>query len=245
MNCESGVLSVIATPFVAHLLDRDDVRPLAIQADDVHALVLLAGREAVDDIGGGQRLAVRPLDVRLDLQRQHLVAVAPLPALGQPGVDLASTGDGRDDERLVHGALHEAAVQHRARIRVEAARERGITRARHDETRVRPGCRLGLLCRPCRCTRCQDRGDHRDRTDDACGHQTGARGASWTPHSPTPFGSSQHRRLRWIHRFRAGTRDPAVGRFSFHGTPTSPTPVTFTRSFQCGQGLFPVLWPRL
>ena len=109
------------------LLDRGDVRVRAVEADDVHrvARVLLAGGQAVDHVGGGQRLAVRPLDVGLDLQVQRLLVATPRPALRQPGVDVTALGDNRDRERLVDRALHDLAVVHGPvyglKLRVNAA----------------------------------------------------------------------------------------------------------------------------
>ena len=223
MNCESGVLSVMTTPFVPVCLIDTMFVPSRYRPMMSMRLVLLAGSQAVDDIGCGERRSVRPLDVRLDLQRQHLVAAAPLPALRQPGVDVTSTGDGRHDERLVHGALHEAAVQHRAGIRVEAARERRITRAGHDETRMCPGRRPACFT---------------GRAD-----APGARIAATTATAPTTHAVTRPERVARagllillpplvalqrrpvavdIHRSRTGARDPAVGRFPFRGTHSEP-----------------------
>ena len=117
--------------------DGGDVRALAEGADDVHRLVLLAGREAVDDVGGRQRLAVRPLDALADLERQRLAVLAPRVALGEPLVLAAAAGGRRDHERLVDATAHERRRRQSLDVRVEVAHERRIARARRDEALVR------------------------------------------------------------------------------------------------------------
>ena len=120
-------------------LDRLDVRVGSHEADQVHRLVLLAGREAVGDVGGGERLAVAPLRVLDEVERERLVAVAPLPALREPRIGVAAAGDAADDERLVERATDEgAAGQARGGIGVEVLDEGGVARAGHDEAAV-PG----------------------------------------------------------------------------------------------------------
>ncbi len=234
MNCESGVLSADRDAARTDALDRHDVRAGAGEADDVHRLVLLAGGQAVDHVGSGQRLAVRPLRVLDDLERQRLVAVAPLPALREPRIDVASTSDRGNDERLVDRALHDVAVEGRARVRVERMRERRIARTRHDEALVCGGIRGGARRRPRGCTWHEARGHDRDCADDACNHQT-ARCTSWTSHSPTPFGSSPGTRpLLTIPPRQPASLHPRPDYGPRHSAHDS---VTFTRSFHRGQEL--------
>ena len=120
----------------ALLLDRGDVRPLAVGADHVHRLVLLAGREAVDDVGRGQRLAVRPLDARAQVQRDLLAVLAPGIALREPLVLLAAAGRRGDHERLVHAAADEGGRGDALHVRVEVANEGWIARARGHQALV-------------------------------------------------------------------------------------------------------------
>src|SRR4029450_13364124 len=75
----------------ASRLDGDDLVAGAGQADPVHELVLASGQEAVDDVGRGELLAVRPLRIPGEVHRELLVAVAPLPASGEPRNGLEAT----------------------------------------------------------------------------------------------------------------------------------------------------------
>ena len=159
---------------------------------------------------------------------------------------MTATGDRRNDERLVDGALHEAAVEHRARVRVEAARERGIARAGHDETRVRPGCGRCLLRRTCRCARCQDRGDCRDRADHAAVTRPERAARAGLLILPTPFGSSPAPAARGGSSTDSSRHPrPGGGSLPSAGLPSRPVPVTFTRSFQCGQGVITPILPAI
>src|SRR5207247_691935 len=97
-------------------------------------LVLLAGREAVRDVGRGEWLPVTPLRVLDEVQGQRLVAVAPLPAPREQRICVAASGNTRDDERLVERAAHErAARQARRGVWVEVLDEGGVARAGHHE----------------------------------------------------------------------------------------------------------------
>ena len=135
-NSESRDFSFTRTVCGALLLDGRDVRSLARRAEDVHRRVLLAGGHAVDDVGGGQRLAVRPLDALAEVDRQRLAVLAPRVALGEPLVLAAATGRSRDHERLVHAAADEGRRGEALDVRVEVADERGIAGAGGDEAPV-------------------------------------------------------------------------------------------------------------
>ena len=146
MNCESTVFSLIATLYGPDALIETMFVSGCVSPIMSIALSCLSGRQAVDDVGGRERLAVRPLDAVLQVEREGLVPVRPLPALGEPRIHVTAAGDRADDQRLVEGAAHEAAArQARRGVRVEVADEGGIARARHDEARVpgevgRAGC---------------------------------------------------------------------------------------------------------
>ena len=111
MNCESTVLSLMTALYGPEAEIDDDVRVGRREPDHVHRLVLLAGGQAVDDVGRRERLAVRPLDAVLQVEREGLVPVRPLPALREPRIQVAAAGDRADDQRLVEGAAHEAAAR--------------------------------------------------------------------------------------------------------------------------------------
>src|SRR5581483_4620922 len=123
--------------------DGLDVVTGAGQADAIHDRALMAGGEAVDDVERGQRLAVRPLDALLEMERERLVAVAPGPGLREPrnGLEPALADD---DERLVKGALDERATREAGGgVGVEVLDEGRVTGTRHDDALVRrrKGCR--------------------------------------------------------------------------------------------------------
>ena len=240
MNCESGVLSVIATPFGPRCLTDTMFVPARVEADDVHRLVLLAGGEAVDHVGSGQRLAVRPLRRPCDLERQRLVAVAPLPALREPRIDVAATGDRRDDERLVDRALHEAAVRaaepvYGLKLRMNAgspepvmtrhacARRPALPAARASPLRLVPGSRQRPRPRRRR-MRSPDRSAWRELD---------------SSFSLPPLVALQTpAAARWMRTAPSRRPRPGGGSLSYCGPLTSrPASVTFTRSFQRGQGL--------
>ena len=138
-NCESLPFSLMTTWWLPFCRTEAMFGALAEGADDVHRLVLLAGGEAVDDVGGRQRLAVRPPDVLADLERQRLAVLAPAVALGEPLVLAAAAGGRRDHERLVDAAAHERRRRQALDVRVEVAHERRIARAGRDEALVRRG----------------------------------------------------------------------------------------------------------
>ena len=120
----------------ASRLDGDDLVAGSGQADPVHELVLASGQEAVDDVGRGELLAVRPFHASSEVQREGLVAVAPFPASGEPRYGLEATF-GRDDQRLVERPLDERAARQPGRgVGVEVLDERRVAGARHDEALV-------------------------------------------------------------------------------------------------------------
>ena len=157
--------------------DRRDVVVGAGEADAVHRLVLPAGCQAVGDVGGRQRLAVRPLGVRRNVQGEGLVAVRPLPAARQPGDRPGPTGRNHD-QRLVHRALHERVARERAAgVRVEVLGERRIARPGHHEALVSRG--VEGVGPPRRGRGCRAHREHGERHDPCRGdcERTDAEGA--------------------------------------------------------------------
>ena len=144
-------------------VDRDLVRTLRLtdamfdvrlgEPDHVHGRVLLAGREAVDDVGSRQWLPSLHFTPCADVQRQGLVAVRPLPALRKPRVLVAAACCGRDDEGLVERPADERSRREaRGRVRVEVTNECGVARSCEDEAFVSSGL---LDC--CGRARCRQR----------------------------------------------------------------------------------------
>jgi hypothetical protein len=137
MNCESVVLSLITTVWAPLALIDAMLLSAPTRPDAIHRLVLATGGEAVDDVSGRERLAVRPLGLRRDVQRERLVAVAPSPAAREPRGRLAAAAR-HDGQRLVHGACTNALLgRPPAGVRVEVLREGRIARSGHDEALVR------------------------------------------------------------------------------------------------------------
>jgi len=85
MNCESTALSLTTTLYAPEGPDRENVVVRPGETDEVHRLVLLTRDEAVDDVGGRERLAVRPLDAVLEVEGEGLVPVRPLPLFASHG----------------------------------------------------------------------------------------------------------------------------------------------------------------
>ena len=102
--------------------------------------MLLQQREAEHDIGGGERLPVRPFHARADGERQRLVVRAPLVVAREPG-RLLVVQEVVVDERLVQGA--EGLAVHRAVVRIEVAlpqRTALVVDRQHA-----PDCLLGVV----------------------------------------------------------------------------------------------------
>ena len=122
---------------VALLDDALDDLPVRLQ---VGLRVLLQQREAEHDIGGGERLPVRPFHARPDGERQRLVVRAPLVVAREPG-RLLVVQEVVVDERLVQDA--EGLAVHRAVVRIEVAlpqRTALVVDRQHA-----PDCLLGVV----------------------------------------------------------------------------------------------------